>query len=130
MPSAESSAWVARPAGSEPTFDSVSAKAEMAPLASRGRYFLFCSGVPKSLSGVGTPIDWAAERRAVRLPVLAGDQANRLGVHELDKPEPAILSRNLDSEGAQLTEPLYDIRWNLRFAVNPVAIDLFPHEAL
>ena len=68
MPSAESSAVVLSPAGSEPTFDSVSAKAETAPAASRGRYFLFCSGVPNSLSGVGTPIDWAAESRVVRLP--------------------------------------------------------------
>jgi hypothetical protein len=55
-------------AGSEPTSASVSAKAEMAPGASRGRYFFFCSGVPNSFSGCGTPIDWWAESSAVRLP--------------------------------------------------------------
>jgi hypothetical protein len=55
-------------AGSEPTPLSVSAKAEMAPFASRGRYFFFCSGVPNIFMGCGTPMDWWAERRAVRLP--------------------------------------------------------------
>ena len=40
----------------------------MAPFARRGRYFCFCSGVPNSLSGCGTPIDCAAESSAVRLP--------------------------------------------------------------
>jgi hypothetical protein len=43
--------------GSEPTLGSVSAKAEMAPAAQRVRYFCFCSSVPKSLSGWGTPMD-------------------------------------------------------------------------
>ena len=60
-----SSAVVDRLAGSEPTCGSVRAKAEMAPAAHRGRYFFFCSGVPKSLSGCGTPIDWCAERSAL-----------------------------------------------------------------
>jgi hypothetical protein len=69
-PSSVGSAVVVMAAGSEPTSLSVSAKAEMAPFASRGRYFSFCSGVPNILSGCGTPIDWWAERRAVRLPSL------------------------------------------------------------
>ena len=68
MPSSESVAVVSRPAGSEPTWFSVSAKADTAPFASRGRYRFFCSGVPNSLSGVGTPMDCAAESSAVRLP--------------------------------------------------------------
>jgi hypothetical protein len=67
-PSGVSSAVVCMPAGSDPTFDSVSANAEIAPLARRGKYFFFCSGVPNCLSGLGTPIDWAAESRAVRFP--------------------------------------------------------------
>ena len=37
---------------------------EEAPRASRGKYFFFCSSVPKSLSGCGTPIDWCAESHA------------------------------------------------------------------
>ncbi len=61
-------AEVARFAGSEPTCGSVSAKAEIAPAASRGKYFFFCSGVPKSFNGCGTPIDWCAERSTTRLP--------------------------------------------------------------
>ena len=68
MPSAESTADVLIAAGSLPTFDSVRAKALIAPLARRGRYRRFCSGVPNSLSGCGTPIDCAAESNAVRFP--------------------------------------------------------------
>src|SRR5262249_35406825 len=48
-------------AGSEPTSGSVSAKADTAPLAQRGKYFFFCSSVPNILTGCGTPIDWCAE---------------------------------------------------------------------
>jgi hypothetical protein len=44
-------------AGSLPASVSVSAKAEIAPLARRGKYFYFCASVPKSLSGCGSPID-------------------------------------------------------------------------
>src|SRR5205807_8673154 len=57
LPSGDLTAVVSILAGSEPTPGSVSANAEIAPLARRGRYFFFCSGVPKSLSGCGTPID-------------------------------------------------------------------------
>jgi hypothetical protein len=46
----------------------VSANAEIAPLARRGKKRFFCSGVPNSLSGCGTPIDWLAERSAVSEP--------------------------------------------------------------
>ncbi len=45
----------------------MSAKAEIAPFAQRGRYFCFCAGVPKSLSGCGMPIDWCAESSALTL---------------------------------------------------------------
>ena len=51
-------------AGSDPTPGSVSANAEIAPLANRGRYFFFCSAVPNSFSGCGTPMDWCAESQA------------------------------------------------------------------
>ena len=59
---------VERFAGSDPTWASVNANAETAPAARRGRNFFFCSFVPKSLSGCGTPIDWCAERSVTRLP--------------------------------------------------------------
>ena len=55
-------------AGSEPTPGSVSAKAEIAPLARRGRYFFFWASVPNILSGCGTPMDWCADSRAVSEP--------------------------------------------------------------
>ena len=54
------------PAGSEPTSGSVSRNAEIAPAAQRGRKRSFCSGVPTSLTGSGTPMDWCAESIARR----------------------------------------------------------------
>ncbi len=56
-PSSLGTARVSRAAGSDPTPGSVSANAEMAPCASRGKYFRFCASVPNSLSGCGTPMD-------------------------------------------------------------------------
>ena len=67
-PSSVGTAVVCRFAGSEPTSVSVSANADTAPAARRGKYFFFCSSVPNSFSGCGTPIDWCAERRAVSDP--------------------------------------------------------------
>src|SRR5512143_3931738 len=67
-PSAEGTAVVSSAAGSDPTSGSVSANADTAPLASRGKYFFFCSSVPNILSGCGTPMDWWAESSAVIEP--------------------------------------------------------------
>ena len=67
-PSGVFTAVVPTRAGSEPTFGSVKAKAEISPAAQRGRYFFFCSSVPNSLRGWGTPIDWWAESNAETLP--------------------------------------------------------------
>src|SRR5207249_11511077 len=61
FPSGVGSARVFIAAGSEPTSASVSAKAEISPLATRGRYLRFCSSVPKRIRGWGTPMDWLAE---------------------------------------------------------------------
>ena len=44
-------------AGSEPACDSVNAKAEISPPATRGKYFRFCSSVPNNSNGCATPID-------------------------------------------------------------------------
>ena len=63
-PSADGSAVVASLAGSEPTSGSVSRNALISPRAQRGRYVVFCSGVPKRASGCGTPIDWCADSSA------------------------------------------------------------------
>ncbi len=57
MPSSVTSARRLMFAGSEPAFVSVSANAEISLRATRGRYFAFCSSVPKISSGCGTPID-------------------------------------------------------------------------
>ncbi len=59
---------VARRAGSDPTAGSVSAKAEIAPRAQRGRYSCLSASEPKSFTGCGTPIAWCAESSAVMLP--------------------------------------------------------------
>jgi len=67
-PSSVGTALVSMAAGSEPTFASVRAKAEIAPFARRGKYRFFCSSVPKSFSGWGTPMDWWADSRAVTEP--------------------------------------------------------------
>ena len=56
-PSSDSTAFVERLAGSEPTSCSVKANADSSPPASRGRYFRFCCSVPKYKSGWGAPID-------------------------------------------------------------------------
>ena len=67
MPSAVGMAVVASRAGSDPTSGSVSRNAEMAPAAQRGRNASFCSEVPTSLTGSGTPIDWWADSSAPML---------------------------------------------------------------
>ena len=64
MPSSVSVAVLSIRAGSDPTSGSVSRNAEIAPAAQRGRNRCFCSGVPTSLTGSGTPIDWWADSSA------------------------------------------------------------------
>ena len=64
LPSADGIAVVLSLAGSEPTSGSVSRNALISPRAHRGRYFCFCSSVPNSASGCGTPIDWCADSSA------------------------------------------------------------------
>ena len=54
-------AWAPIRAGSLPTSGSVSRKALTSFRATSGRYFFFCSAVPKLFTGSGTPIDWCAE---------------------------------------------------------------------
>ena len=68
LPSALNVAEVVMFAGSDPAFTSVSAKAVMPPFAMRGKNSFCCSGVPKSLSGCGTPMDCDAERSAESEP--------------------------------------------------------------
>jgi hypothetical protein len=70
LPSAVGVAVVDMLAGSLPASTSVNANAVMAPFAMRGKYFFFCSSVPKRLSGWGTPMDWLAESNAVSEPSL------------------------------------------------------------
>ena len=93
-------AVVERLAGSEPTWASVSANAETAPAASLGRYFFFCSFVPKSFSGCGTPIDWCAESSVTRLPSRLVMSFIASPYSRCVKPEAAVLRRDLHAEGA------------------------------
>src|SRR6266705_2067210 len=99
-------------AGSEPTSPSVSANAEIAPAARRGRNFFFCSSVPNSLSGCGTPIDWCAESSATSAPLRV----------------PAVFARDLDAERAQLAQPRDQARRNLRVALDLLGIHLVAQE--
>src|SRR2546430_12364954 len=69
-PSGVGTAVVSMAAGSEPTPGSVRANAEIAPFASRGRYFFFWASVPNSFSGWGTPIDSCADTSAVTQPAI------------------------------------------------------------
>src|SRR5665213_13394 len=68
LPSAEGTAGVEEPSGSDPALGSVKAKAEMAPFANRGKYFFFWASLPNSLRGWGTPIDWWAESQTAVEP--------------------------------------------------------------
>ena len=62
LPSSVGVATVLMRAGSEPTSGSVRANAEISPCARRGKYLRFCSSVPNSRNGCGTPMLWCAER--------------------------------------------------------------------
>src|SRR5256714_14572320 len=63
FPSSLGVARVSIAAGSDPTPGSVSANAEMAPLARRGRDPRFCSPGPENFGGWGTPHDLGGRRR-------------------------------------------------------------------
>src|SRR2546421_476487 len=89
-PSSLGRAMVSIAAGSDPTPGSVSANAEMAPLASSGRYFFFCASEPNILSGWGTPSDWCAARSAEVEPQPAQEQI----AHEAGRG-PLLLARGL-----------------------------------
>ena len=78
-PSSDGIAVVFSLAGSEPTSGSVSRNALISPRAHLGRYSCFCSSLPNSASGCGTPIDWCADSSAA----IAGDA------------EPTIISARL-----------------------------------
>src|ERR1700677_1894950 len=68
LPSVEGVAVTVIWAGSEPTPGSVKAKAEMAPLANMGKYFLFWVSLQNHLRGWGTPMDWWAESQTAVEP--------------------------------------------------------------
>ena len=88
-------AEVESPAGSLPTWGSVSANAVIAPRAIRGRYFRFWASEPNSLRGTGTPIDWLAERSAVRLPSQLVTSAMARAYMSCESPNPPYSSEIL-----------------------------------
>src|SRR2546427_7905404 len=65
-PSWVGTASVSIAAGSDPTPGSVSANAEIAPLARRGGDFFFWAAGPNILGGCGTPRGWCAGGGGVR----------------------------------------------------------------
>ena len=112
-------------AGSEPASTSVSANAEIAPRARRGKYLRFCSSVPNSFSGCGTPIDWLADNNATREPSLRRDHLHRADVRQLRESEPTVFRRDLDPERSHVAKLLHVGLWDLA-----AAIDLLGWEAL
>ena len=96
----ESTADVLIAAGSEPTFDSVSAKALTAPLARRGRYFFFCSGGAEDLERLGHADRLRGGEERGEVAVHARHHADRVGVGRLAQAEAAVLLGDLDAERA------------------------------
>ena len=87
-PSSLGTARVSMAAGSEPTPGSVSANAEIAPRASRGRYFCFWASLPNVLSGPGTPIDWCADSKAVMEPSMEETSSIAFMYESCESPSP------------------------------------------
>src|SRR6266516_4223081 len=87
-PSGLGTASVSIAAGSDPTPGSVSANAEIAPRARRGKYFCFWASEPNILSGCGTPMDWCAERRAVSEPSTDETSSMAFMYESCDRPSP------------------------------------------
>src|SRR5438477_4367651 len=88
FPSSLGTAVVSIAAGSDPTPGSVSANAEIAPFARRGKYRFFCASEPNSLSGWGTPMDWWAESSAVREPSTDDTSSIAFMYDSCDSPNP------------------------------------------
>jgi hypothetical protein len=88
----------------------VRANAEMAPLAHRGRKRFFCSAVPKSFTGWGTPIAWCADNNAAT--------------------EAAVLSWNLHAECAEFGEPSHYLGGVLTGGVDLCRVDLVAKEVI
>jgi len=126
-PSGAGSIVVDRRAGSDPTRSSVSAKPDNAPAAQRGRNRLFCSAVPKSLSGWGTPIDWCA-RATRRGPVQAPHELHDPAVLELGEAEPAVLRRDLHPERTHPRQAFHDLLRVLPRRVDRHGVHALPQE--
>ncbi len=63
-------------AGSLPTSGSVNKKALTLSYATCGRYLRFCSSVPNTFNGSGTPIDWWADSNVGREACHVPDSAS------------------------------------------------------
>ena len=62
--------------------------------------------------------------------VLARDQPHGVGVAVLAQAEAAVLGRDLDAEGADLSQTLHDLGRDLPLAIDLVAVHPLLHEAL
>src|SRR2546430_2684840 len=110
-PSSLGTAIVSSAAGSDPTPGSVSANAEMAPWARRGRYFFFCASVPNSLSGWGAPMDWWAESSAVSEPSIDDTSSIAFMYESWDSPSPPDRkSTRLNSSHSQISYAVFCLK--------------------
>ncbi len=62
------------------------------------------------------------------VPVQTGDKADGMGVGQLVEAEPAVLLRDLDSEGAHLPQAGDVLPRDLPVAVDGIAVHFVPHE--
>ena len=70
----------------------------------RGKYFFFCSSVPNSLSGCGTPIDCDAESSATSEPHFDVTSSIAFTYVICERPSPPYSVGNLDPERAHLAQ--------------------------
>ena len=94
------------------------------PGARRGRYFFFCSSVPNSFSGCGTPIDWCAESSATRLPSRLVTSSIASPYSSCDRPRPPYSFGIFMPKAPSSAQALDDRRRDLALAVDRVRIDL------
>ena len=122
LPSADGIAVVLSLAGSEPTSGSVSRNALISPRAHRGRYFCFCSSVPNSASGCGTPIDWCADSSAASAGRRGAHDDERAVVVQVGEAEPAVGGGDFHSERSDARQSLDHLIGNPGFAFNQRAV--------
>ena len=123
------SACVSIFAGSEPTFVSVSAKAEISPPATRGRYRRFLLlGAEKHQRLRHADRLMRGEQRG-QVAAIAAEQHRGAAVVRLRQAEPAVFDGDLDAERAELREAVEDVLRDFAGAIDLIGIDVLVEKA-